>query len=420
MKKIAVLGYGGRGFIYTFLCKRLKKDFEIVAVIDSNPEKLRAAAKFTGLGSDRLYSDFDRFLADPKVADWLFVCTQDKDHKNHSIKAMEKGYHLLLEKPVATTPEDCIAIAESARANGVTVAVCHVLRYSVYYQTIKKIMDSGVLGKIISIEQIENVGYWHQAHSFVRGDWRDASTSTPMILAKCCHDLDIAVYLADSPCRVVSSQGALHYFRPENAPEGSTARCLDGCKAKANCPYDCEKIYIDPIRNKPGFLYRRQWPQTRLASDGVATLAKVREALQTSTFGRCVFRMDNNVVDYQATTMEFENGIRSTLIMTAFSDEIYRETRIRGTDAELVCDMRKPFLELRRFGKKTKKIRLPRLDAHGGGDPAMIRSLADDSIRTDIFRSIESHLIAFAAEASRLKDGAPVEPAAFRQTPARQ
>lgn len=415
MKKVAVLGYGGRGFTYTFLCRMMKKDYEIVAVIDTSKDKLNSAKNFAKLKDENLFDNFEKFLESPKIADWLFVCTQDSLHIKHTIPAMKKGYNILLEKPIACTPEDCLAIEKASKEYNVKVAVCHVLRYSVYYEKIKEVMQSGVLGKIIAIDQVENVGYWHQAHSFVRGDWADGSTSNPMILAKCCHDLDIAVYLADSKCTQVSSQGKLNYFCKENAPEGATSRCLDGCKHKEQCPYDCEKIYLDSIKHMPSFILKRKWPQTRLVSDGVATYEKVKEALKTSPFGRCVFMCDNNVVDYQITTMQFENGIISTLTMTAFSDEIYRETRIRGSLGELVCDMRKNYLSLRIFGKKAKKIRLPRLDAHGGGDPGLIKKLAKDELKTDISLSIESHLIGFAAEKSRQNGGIPVKISDFRQ-----
>ena len=159
------------------------------------------------LDDAQLFSSLDVFLAAPKTADWLFICTQDKDHREHAVSALKKGYHLLLEKPVACTPEDCLEIERTAKELNRQVAVCHVLRYSLYYEKIKEIIESGILGKIIAIDQVENVAYWHQAHSYVRGDWRRADESTPMILAKCCHDLDIAVYLANSKCRQVISQG---------------------------------------------------------------------------------------------------------------------------------------------------------------------------------------------------------------------
>ncbi len=416
MKKIAVLGYGGRGCNYTNLCKGMKDKYEITAVIDNSRDKLTQAKKITGLQDNQLFSSLDNFLEAPKTADWLFVCTQDKDHKEHSVKALKKGYNLLLEKPIACTPEDCIEIERAAKENDREVAVCHVLRYSVYYDKIKEIMDSGILGKIISIEQVENVGYWHQAHSFVRGDWRNKEESTPMILAKCCHDLDIAVYLAESKCAQVMSQGQLNFFKKGNAPEGATEYCLGGCKAKETCPYDCEKLYVKRLKYLPKSAIKYMWPQSRLMPDGIVTVPKLYEAMKTTDFGKCVFLSDNNVVDYQTTTMLFENGINSTLTMTAFSGPCYRETRIRGSLGELICDMGKSKIMLELFGRKKKRIRLHQvLDAHGGGDKRLIEYLAEDKLKTDISTSIESHLIAFAAEESRINNGETVRLEEFRK-----
>lgn len=415
MKKVAVLGYGGRGCTYAKLCKQMPEDFQVVAVIDNSQEKLGHAMEL-GLKDDQLFLSLDDFLSAPKTADWLFVCTQDADHREHSVKALQAGYHLLLEKPIACTIADCLEIEQVAKEMDRRVAVCHVLRYSAYYETIKEVMDSGVLGKIIAIDQVENVGYWHQAHSFVRGDWRRKEESTPMIVAKCCHDLDMAVYLAGSKCRQVTSQGRLNYFNRDNAPEGVTEYCLDGCKAKADCPYDCEKIYVDTLKDLPEESVRERWPQARLMADGVVTVPKLYEAMKNTRYGKCVFLSDNDVVDYQVTTMQFENGITSTLTMTAFSHAINRETRIRGTLGELVCDMGEKKITLYVFGKEKQEIPLgEKMDGHGGGDQRLIAHLAEDTMRTDITESIESHLIAFAAEESRLANGTPVVLADMRK-----
>lgn len=416
MKKIAVLGYGGRGYNYAKICRRMPNDYEIVAVIDHSDDKLELARRMSKLNNNQLFSSLDSFLKSPKIADWLFVCTQDREHKEHTIKALKAGYNILLEKPVACTPEDCIEIEQTAKKLHKEVAVCHVLRYSVYYEKIKEIIDSGILGQIVAIDQVENVAYWHQAHSFVRGDWRRKDESTPMILAKCCHDLDIAVYLANSKCKQVMSQGQLNYFKKENAPEGATEYCLGGCKAKETCPYDCEKLYVKPLKHKPKFLIRSVWPQSRLMSDSIVTIPKLYDAMKTTRYGKCVFLCDNDVVDYQVATMLFENGIYSTLTMTAFSGPSYRETRIRGSLGELVCDMGKSEIVLYLFGKKKKKIKIGnKLDAHGNGDQRLIEYLAENNLKTDISLSIESHLIGFAAEESRLNNGKTIMLEEFRQ-----
>lgn len=409
MKKVAILGYGGRGYHYAKMCKKMKDDYEVVAVIDNSADKRGLAKEMSELSDSQVFASLDDFLETPKTADWLFVCTQDKDHKEHAVKGLKKGYNLLLEKPVACTPEDCLEIERTAKEMNRQVAVCHVLRYSLYYEKIKEIIESGILGKIIAIDQVENVGYWHQAHSYVRGDWRISEESTPMILSKCCHDLDIAVYLANSKCKQVTSQGQLNFFRKENAPEGATEYCLGGCKAKDTCPYDCEKLYVDTIKHLPKKIMAGMWPQSRLMSDSIVTIPKLYEAMKATRYGKCVFLSDNDVVDYQVTTMLFENGINSTLTMTAFSDPSYRETRVRGTLGELVCDMGKSEIMLYQFGKRKKNIKIKRrLDAHGGGDKRLMEYLARDQLKTDISLSIESHLIGFAAEESRLNSSKPV------------
>ena len=419
MKKIVILGYGGRGKGYADLCTSLKhkNDFELVAIIDSNVEKLKVAKARHNLSDSMLFTSLEEFCRKPCMADYMFVCTQDKQHYEHCMLALDAGYNLILEKPIACSLKECIEIRDKANEKKLRVAVCHVLRYSGYYTKIKEIMDSGVLGKIIAIEQIENVGYWHQAHSFVRGDWRNSDTSTPMIIAKCCHDLDIAVYLSNSECEMVQSIGKLNYFNKENMPKGATQYCIDGCKCKDNCPYDAEKIYVDTIKKLPNSVIKYMWPHSRLMSDGVVTKEKVKKALHNTDFGKCVFAMDNNVVDYEQTTISFKNGITSTLIMTAFSDTIYRETRIRGTKGELICSTEKNKFDLNLFGKRRKKVKISRkyLGSHGGGDEGLINALANDTLNTDINKSVESHIIGFCAEESRKNSGKTIFLDSFRK-----
>lgn len=403
--KMAVLGYGGRGKVYCLISK-VVAGLTVSAVCDNNPEKLSRAKSDNKLSDDMLFLDFDDMLKKGKVADVLFICTQDRQHYDHTMKALEAGYDIVLEKPVSPSPRECIEIEQKAIELGRKVAVCHVLRYTGIYNKTKETIDSGVLGDIVSIDMVENVGYWHQAHSFVRGDWRNSQASAPMILAKCCHDMDIAVFLTGSDCEWVSSFGELKYFKEENAPEGSANRCLDGCKVKEGCPYDAEKVYVNTFKKLPPGVRRFSWPQSRIVPDGVPTMEKITDAIKNGDFGRCVFKCDNDVVDYQSTQMRFENGINCSLIMTAFSNKIYREIRVRGTKGELLGDMLKNTLYYQPYGGKKKKIRLGgAIGGHGGGDIGLVRQLAKGNVSTDISRSIESHLMAMAAEESRLEDG---------------
>lgn len=405
MKKVAVLGYGGRGRTYAQICKNMKTHYQVIAVIEKNPKVLQIAKKEHKLNDNQIFSDYDEFLKQRKEADLLMICTQDQQHFEHTIKALDKGYDILLEKPIAVTEEECIAIERKAKELGRKVDVCHVLRYTGFFSKLKELTDSGIIGKIISIEHNENVCYWHQAHSFVRGDWRNSASSTPMILAKCCHDLDLIRWMANSPCTEVASTGKLHFFNKENAPNGSAMRCTDGCKIKKECPYDAEKLYIDTYKRMPYPFKKYMWPNSRLPEDRVCTLPKLQKAIQEGDFGKCVFHCDNNVVDYQQVQMRFENGINATLIMTAFSNKGYRNTIIRGTLGEIQGNFEKGKIVLELYGKRKKVFRTSVKDifyAHGGGDQKLIEALAEDLTKTDISQSVESHLMGFAAEKSRL------------------
>ena len=413
MRKIAIIGYGGRGRLYAQFCKNplVTREFELVAVIDNNPDKIKVAKAEMKLNDSQLFATLDEFLSAPKVADLLFICTQDAEHYEHTIKALDAGYNIMLEKPIACSLEHCIAIRDKSKEKNLSVDVCHVLRYSGYFQKIKEIMESGVLGQIIAIEQVENVAYWHQAHSFIRGDWRNEQESNPMILAKCCHDLDMAVYLAGSTCDKVMSTGKLNHFNKEHAPAGATEYCMGGCKCKEACPYDAEKLYLDNLKGMPAAAYRTMWPHSRLMSDGKVTKDKIAKSLVETRYGKCVYLSDNNVVDYQTVNMEFANGITSTLTMTAFSGKSSsRETRIRGSLGDLKCNTDSTKFILEVYGKKPKKVTISKScgGSHGGGDARMMKALGDGDIATDVSMSIESHIIGFCAEKSRHNEGTPV------------
>ena len=294
---VAVVGLGGRGSVYAE-CEALYSDeMEIVAIADIIPEKVEKWAKKYHIPKERCFSSAEELLKEDRLADVMFICTQDRQHVGHAIPALEKGYHLLLEKPISPDPAECKRLAEIANQYNRHVVVCHVLRYTPFYQKIKEIIDSGVIGDIVSIQAIENVAYWHQAHSFVRGNWRNSDTTSPMILQKCCHDMDIFVWLSGKNCKRVSSFGSLTLFREDRAPEGSTLRCVDGCKVKDSCPFDAEKIYV--TNEKTGILHENSgWPCDILALE--PSEETVREALKTGPYGRCVYHCDNNVVDHQA------------------------------------------------------------------------------------------------------------------------
>ena len=282
----------------------------------------------------------------------------------------------------------------------------------------KRLLDEGAVGDVVSIKAIENVGYWNQAHSFVSGNWRNAGLSSPMILQKCCHDMDLYLWLAGKTSRRVSSFGSNFFFTAANAPEGAARRCTDGCKARENCPFDAEKIYLRHPRlgienGNTG------WPNEVLALN--PTPETIAQALRDGPYGRCVFHCDNDVVDHQVVNVEMTDGSTLSFTMCGFTEHNTRCAKFMGTGGELIADMQTDTVTLRPFGQPAREYQADKGEAgHGGGDAGIV----GDFIRllhgetpdglTSLDVSLESHYVALAAEASRLNGGEAVDIDVYR------
>ncbi len=421
--RIAIAGVGSRGKnAYGLELLNMKDRAKVVAVADIDPERLALAGDAHGVPDEMRFPSAEAMLAMPKLADAMLVCTQDRQHVPHAVAALKKGYDVMMEKPISPKLEDLQEITKVARENGRRVVVCHVLRYTPFFQTIKKTIDSGVLGEVVSIQALENVRYWHQAHSFVRGNWRREEDTSPMILAKCCHDLDYLVWLCGKKCERVSSYGSLMYFKKSNAPEGAALRCTQGCKAKESCPYDAEKIYL--TNKDTGILCGNvEWPIDVLAEN--PTEEKIRHAIEAGPYGRCVFHCDNDVVDHQIVNMQMEGGASLSLTMSAFTSIGGRTIKVMGTLGDLWGDMHENKIRIGVFGKEPQVIDLGKEEkdfaGHGGGDRLLMEQFVDlmqgkkpDGTITTLETSVESHLVALAAEKSRLGDGTSIEIAPMR------
>ncbi len=421
--RIAIAGVGSRGKnAYGLELLNMKDRAKVVAVADIDPERLALAGDAHGVPDEMRFPSAEAMLAMPRLADAMLICTQDRQHVPHAVAALKKGYDVMMEKPISPKLEDLQEITKVARENGRRVVVCHVLRYTPFFQTIKKTIDSGVLGEIVSIQALENVRYWHQAHSFVRGNWRREEDTSPMILAKCCHDLDYLVWLCGKKCERVSSYGSLMYFKESNAPEGAALRCTQGCKAKESCPYDAEKIYL--TNKDTGILCGNvEWPIDVLAEN--PTEEKIRHAIETGPYGRCVFHCDNDVVDHQIVNMQMEGGASLSLTMSAFTSIGGRTIKGMGTLGDLWGDMHENKIRIGVFGKEPQVIDLGKEEkdfaGHGGGDRLLMEQFVDlmqgkepDGTITTLETSVESHLVALAAEKSRLENGESIEIAPMR------
>ena len=419
----AICGFGSRGGdAYASYARFFPEQLKIVAMADPDPAKREAARREYGVAPEYCFENGEQILAAGRLADVMIIATMDTQHICYAIPALQKGYHLLLEKPISPNLQECLRLQEEAHRQGRIVVVCHVLRYTPFYQKIHELLRENAIGRLQTLEATENVAYWHFAHSFVRGNWRRDDESSPLILQKSCHDMDILRWLAGSRCLRLSSYGSLDWFRAKNAPDPEAVRCLDGCSCKDACPYDCEKIYIDSP--KTGIRAGHSgWPCNVVAIQ--PTEEKLYEALRTGPYGRCVYRCDNNVADHQTVHMEFEGGITASFTLSAFTENCYRTLRATGSAGELEGNMAENTICLRLFGQPEQIIRLDALDdrfaGHGGGDFRMMDSLcqllqgSDSQALTSIDASVESHVMAMAAEYSRLHRGESVELDSFIQ-----
>jgi len=402
MRPSAVLiGAGSRGRdvygAYSIETGKIK----IVAVAEPNDQRRNFLGEKLDIPNNRRFKDWKELLSIGKIADGAIIATMDNLHVEPSIEFMKIGYDILLEKPMDRTLDGAIKIALISQKYKRRAMIAHVLRYTNFFKTIRSLVQSKIIGDLMGIEHKENVGYWHMAHSFVRGNWRRSDETAPMILTKSCHDMDILYWIIGKKTSRISSFGNLSYFRKENKPKGAADRCLD-CKVEEDCPYSALKLYLN---SKTG------WPQNVISSD-LSPEGRLN-ALKEGPYGKCVYSSDNNVVDHQIVSMLF-NDITVNFTMQAFTYEMDRRIRIFGTKGEIQGHFGKNEIDLLLFGKSKQRIYLENqedIEGHGGGDFNMlnefVKMLSDssyNSISTSAIDSLESHLMAWAAEESRLNN----------------
>lgn len=407
---VIVLGAGQRGSVYASYAEEYPECMKVVGVADNNPVRLKKMADTHKVPADYRFTDWAKALDKAKFADAVVISLPDDMHYHPCMKALDLGYDILLEKPVAPTEEECVAIRDKANEKGAIVAVCHVLRYAPYFIAMKEVIDSGQIGELISVQHLEPIRYEHMAHSYVRGNWHNSKKSTPIILAKSCHDLDIIRWIVNSPCRSISAYGDLTYFVPEKKPEGSPLRCTDGCPHENECPYSAIDIYVR--KNLHTYVF------DNLPTEKEPRKEALMKYLRTTDYGRCVFSMDNDQCDHYVASMEFKNGVTAAFSMEAFMKEGGRRTQIMGTKGEIIGNMKHFIVTDFRTGEKVewnskdvKEVAAYAGHGHGGGDLCLTRDFVnavgnkDQSYLTSsIDVSTESHTMCFAAEKSRLGD----------------
>ncbi len=400
---VIIIGAGSRGKTYARYSGKFPDAMKVVGVSDTNTFRRESMGKQYGIPKENRFGDFSEVFAREKFADAVVIATPDFLHYEPCMKALAMGYDVLLEKPAAQTEKECRAILAQAKKYDRIVAICHVLRYAPYFVALREVVRSGNIGDLVSIQHMEPIQYAHMAHSYVRGNWRDSKKTTPIILAKSCHDLDIIRWIVDKPCKTISAEGSLHLFKPENAPAGAPMKCTDGCPHESTCPYSAIDIYVRRKRHLGVF----DLPDKK-------DEAAIMEKLRTTGYGRCVYRCDNDQCDHYVTTMLFEDGITASFTMDAFTPWGGRRTRIMGTRGFIEGDMKKFTVwdfrtgKRRVWDKKVSEVPEYKGAGHGGGDFALARDFVQavaahdqSKLSSTIDASIESHIIGFKAEKSR-------------------
>lgn len=404
-----LIGAGHRGTRYTDIMAEQSEKFRIVGVAEPIKERRDALKNKHSISSADVYESWESLLERGRIADVAIIATMDKMHLEPAFKAMELGYNLLIEKPLAPDAEECAAIYRKSAECGVKAMVCHVLRYTPFFSTLKKYLDSGKIGDIISIEHTEAVGNLHYSHSFVRGNWSNTSESSFMLLQKSCHDLDILQWLIGRKCKKIHSFGSLNWFKRDNAPENSPEYCIDGCPAADTCCYNALRLYCGNEEY--------EWFRRHVADSANPTDEEVLTALRKTQYGKCVFKCNNDVVDHQTVNMEFDGGATVTFTMCAFTKG-GRKIHIMGTKGEINASMNCTSFEHFDFlTRETKRIEIESavigdsiVGGHGGGDEGIVESFYDyitgkltaDEV-SEIGISAQNHMLAFAAEKSRLE-----------------
>lgn len=401
----AICGYGGRGGYYGWMATQMPDEWKVIQVAEPIGYRREAAASRHSLAANQQFTTWEQILDGPKVADVLVISMPDNLHYKPAMRALEAGYHLLLEKPIAQSWKQCAYILHAAGKAERIVAVCHVLRYAPFFVQLHEVIRSGMIGDVTGLQHLEPIQYMHFAHSYVRGPWHDSRESNPSLLAKSCHDLDLIRWFMGRPCERVSSFGGLKHFTEAYAPEGAPKHCSEGCPVEARCPYHAQTVYVT----------QKLWSDHHIVTPDRSSEGILR-AMKGTQYDACVFRHDNDVCDHQIVSMQFEGGATAAFNMEANSSYGGRRTRVFGTLGDIIADER--YLDVYDFEAR-KGLRwdvnadYQDLGGHGGGDMRLVRDLTQaisqedpGILTTSLDVSMESHLIGFRAEESRKKGGA--------------
>jgi predicted dehydrogenase len=414
--ELVMVGAGNRGHLaYGAFAERNPELVKFVAVVEPDDARRARFANAHGIPAERQFRSWEDIAGRSPLAPALINATLERHHRASTLGLLAAGYDMLLEKPIAPTAGECLEIASAAETHGRLLQIAHVLRYAPFFVALREIITADRLGAIVSVDWRENLIYWHFAHSYIRGNWGNTSRAGPMILTKCCHDLDLLVWMFGR-CELLSSSGSLTHFTREAVGPEIPGRCTDGCPIAEACPYFAPRVYLDRLREDP-------------ASFAVAAVTLdrtpegVMRALETGPYGRCVYRSDNDAVDHQVVLMRFAAGLSVSLTMQGSSHVEGRTVRIDGTRATLLANEARGEMEIHdhRTGRAERISRPRGVGGHGGGDDGLMRAFVGAvrgdraGVLTSAREAVASHLMAFAAERARVHDEV-VDMEAFRSS----
>jgi len=399
-----VIGHGSRGGLYSRYSRQLPDQWKIVGVAEPIEYRRDAAIKAYGIPTNQTFTTWEHVFQKSKFADVCIISTPDDLHYGPAMAALDAGYDLLLEKPIAMTWQECKSILELATRKQAIVCVCHVLRYAPYFVELKRAIQDGSIGDVVSIQHMEPIQHIHMSHSYVRGIWRNTKTALPIILAKSCHDLDLLRWYVNKPYTSVSCLGDRSVFRAEQAPKGAPHYCMDGCPAEKQCPYFAPDVYV----------HKKKWGTGAIITPDRSE-SGILEALRKGQYGRCVYRCDNDQPDHVTMNFGFKDGVTAVFSMEGMTSYDGRKTRVMGTKGDIVGD--ETVLRITDFSSGQERVwdvskASEDLSGHGGGDIRMVREFASavskrdpNMLATNLAVSMESHLAGFMAEESRLANG---------------
>ncbi len=416
---VVIVGMGGRASIYSAVALTNPELLHVVGVVDVAPERVRQAQLMFDLPDEHCFTSVDDLVSIPRIADAAINCTMDRFHVETSLPLLRHGYDLLLEKPYALNDEEGKLIIDCARETGRKVMVCHILRYTPFYRSLRRVIALGTIGEVINIHMVNQVGYQHESVSFVRGKYaREEVCGSGMLLSKCSHDLDIMAWLmGDNVPVTISSVGSVLQFKEEKAPEGAGTHCLNNCPIERDCPYSARRLYIEhPMR-----WANNVWHDTH--SNPTSDAEKEEILRRTDNpFSRCVYRCNINIVDHQSVLIHFRDGATGTFSMNGGATMPRRIIHVTGTRGEIHGDFERERFHVRLidpdslggYTERTLDISdFQQGDAHGGGDRsivldfiALLRGERTTPGCPTLEDSIVGHRMVFLAEKSRLAGGA--------------